>query len=72
MPAVAVRNVRLHQKLHSGLTLDGGRIEESATAAETTIDLLKGDKVGGELANDPDDAIGPGRAIEAPAFVDVV
>ncbi len=72
VPAMAVRNVRLHQKLHSGLTLDGGRIEDPAAAAETTIDLLKGDEVGAELADDPDDSIGPGLAVEAAALVDVV
>jgi hypothetical protein len=69
---MAVRNIRLHQKLHSGLTLDGGRIEEPGTAAKPTINLLKGDDIGAELANHPDDAIGPRSAVHASTFVDVV
>ena len=48
---------------------DGSR---SPTAAKTTIDLLKGDDVGAELANHPDDAIGPRNAVHTAAFVDVV
>jgi hypothetical protein len=69
---MAVSNVRLNQKLHSDIALEGRRIEKPATAAERTIDLLKGDDVSAELADHLDYAIGPGNAIDAPAFVDVV
>ena len=72
MPREAVRYVRLRQKAHSCLTLDRQRIEKPAAAAETTIDLLKGDDVSAELADHPYCAIGSGNAIGAPAFVDVV
>ena len=54
------------------MTLDRQRIEKPAAAAETTIDLLKGDDVSAELADHPCCAIGSGNAIGAPAFVDVV
>ncbi len=69
---MAVSNVRLNQKPHADIALDRRRIEKPATAAETTIDLLKGDDIGAELADHLDYAVGPGNAIDAPAFVDVV
>ncbi len=72
MPAMAVSNVRLDQKPHSDIALDRRRIEKPATAAEPAVDLLKSDDVGAELADHRDDAIGPGDAVDAPAFVDVV
>ena len=71
-PAEAMRYVRLGEKPHAGFTVKRRRIEKSATAAETTIDLLKGDDVSAELADHLDDAIRPGGPVDAPAFVDVV
>jgi hypothetical protein len=72
VPAMAVSNIRLNQKLHSDIALDRRRIEKPATAAETAIDLLKSDDVSAELADHLDYAIGPGNAIDTPAFVDVI
>ena len=71
-PAEAMRYVRLGEKTHAGFMVKRGRIEKSATAAETTIDLLKGDDVSVELPDHTDYAIRPRCPVDPPALVDVV
>ena len=72
MPAVPVRNVRLNEEPHSGFSLERRRIKKPASVAEAAIDLLKSDEVGAELADNLDDTIRAHKAVDAPAFVDVI
>jgi len=72
VPAMPVRRVRLDKQMHPGLAPDRGRVEKAVAAAETVVDLLQRDKVGGHFADHRDDAVGADPAVGTLALVNVV